>query len=98
MAQGTRTPDTQAAPLEAAQQIDALGVEQLLLARIKVGLQGQRTLQALIGRRLVHAALDIGASTDASHQGRWWKAQRRLVRRQGGHLHPRRIERRAGSY
>src|SRR5690606_33680419 len=59
-----RTPDTAPPPLEEAERVDPFRVQHVLARLVYVDLEVGEAMHHLVGRRLVHAALDVAPSVD----------------------------------
>ena len=65
-----RAPQAEAAALEEAEAVDALGVEHVLLRLVEEALEAEREVDDLVGRRLVDGAVDVVARVDAGDEAR----------------------------
>src|SRR5205814_3591445 len=84
-----RAPHATSPPLEEAKAVDAFGVENVLSRLVDIGLEASQSAHDLVGRGLVHAALDVAARVDARDEARRREHQtprRRSLRRSLGRV------------
>ena len=85
-----------AASGEGAQAVDAVRVEQFLLELVDVLIETQRAEHHFVGRRLVHAARDVGIGIDAGDEAGRRRRQFQALAGGVGHDHPGVVQRKLG--